>query len=96
MSNIVFESAWTAAPGDDSHIDIHHNLGRIPVAITLNGRVPDGQGGYNEGLPTVEDGNGHPINGLKVQMHRDLNTVRVYKPAAYDVADLEFKITITE
>lgn len=79
----LFDSGWVSAPGDDSYIDIAHNLGHTPASIQLRGRLDDGQGGYSEGLPMVLDGNGDPVEPVRLEQYQDHNTVRVFKPAAY-------------
>lgn len=96
MSNIVYDSGWISAPADDSYLDLAHNLGRLPVGLSLEGRVDDGQGGYDNGLPEVLDGNGDPVEKIRLEQVTDHNLVRVYKPAAYSVADLEVRVKIFE
>lgn len=95
MANVIYNSDWVAAPAGDQYLDLHHNLGKKPIGLSLEGRQDDGQGGYENGLPEIVDGNGDPVEKIRLVDVTDSNTVRVFKPAAYTFTG-EIRVQIFE
>lgn len=95
-ANIVYDSGWISPPAPGNEIDLSHNLGRKPVGLSLEGRVDDGVGGYDNGLPEILDGNGDPVDRIKLDQVTHESTVKVVCPAAYVASGLEIRVKIFE
>ena len=95
-ANVVFDSGWITPPAPGNEISVDHSLGRQPVGLSLEGRVDDGEGGHDNGLPEITDGNGDPVERIRLTQVTHANTVKVLCPAAYAHAGLEIRIKIFE
>lgn len=95
-ANVVYDSGWVTPPTPGNEISLSHSLGRKPVGLSLEGRVDDGEGGYDNGLPEILDGNGDPVDRIRLTQVTDANTVKVFCPAAYTHSGLDIRVKIFE
>lgn len=95
-ANVVYDSGWISPPAPGEEISLNHSLGRKPVGLSLEGRVDDGEGGYNNGLPEILDGEGDPVERIRLTQVTHENTVKVFCPAAYTTSGLDIRVQIFE
>jgi hypothetical protein len=91
MATPIYSSNWIAIPADDTPVAVVHNLNRMPVTVSIEVRRPDGQGGYDTGMPAPSEGELPRM--LSVDTRSSVTEISVVKPNDLSVSG-DFRIQI--